>query len=216
MKDPLPRTTNSMNSQKAKSSGDLQQTRTLKAQDRTATASATAGRKSQNRHSKNNPDSKRTKKNSNQGSEDLGFLDSLKSEWNLFWENIVGDDAETESREAEKKLANEESQKDPFSTGKLERLSFEQIKAITKVLSQDRAQLNQKLEKINREIEENMAKAQSLSLVGGDVEEAQAKTSELNELGQQIAAELGKLDEQLKLTRRREDALKKSLKKLEL
>jgi hypothetical protein len=141
---------------------------------------------------------------------DSGFLEGLKSEWKLFWENIVGDEESSPGKSGSKEKGDSS---DPFNTGKLEKLSIEQIKAITKVLSQDRALLNQKLEKINREIEESLAKAQSLSLVGGDPGEAQSKTSELNELGLVISEDLHKLDRHLKLARKREDQLKKLLKK---
>ncbi len=219
MKDPLPRNIEAKaqsNSQGTQVSSGPHSKKARGSEADPGKVQARAQNRAQNKAQKNPSETKKPKKSSPQITEDLGFLDSLKSEWNLFWENIVGDDDETAAKDAKKAAVSEESQKDPFSTGKLERLSLEQIKAITKVLSQDRAQLNQKLEKINRELEENMAKAQSLALVGGDFEEAQSKTSELNELGQQVAADLGKIDEQLKLARRREDVLKKAIKKLDL
>lgn len=188
MKDPLPRTNSK--STKIKTQG----LSSISAEQRPAkTTQKSSAKFSGKAHGKSKSEE----------SADLGFLESLKTEWNLFWENIVGD-------EDPASIATKgSSDKDPFASGKLEMLSLEQIKAITKVLSQDRAQLNQKLEQINRELEETMAKAQSLSLVGGDFEMAQLKTSQLNELGHQLAGDLMKLDEQLKLTRRHEDALKK-------
>lgn len=151
-------------------------------------------------------DSSKKKKSQSQSKQSGGYFEGLKTEWNLFWETILGDD--------EQEVSVEET-KDPFVTGKLEVLSLEQIKAITKALSSDRKVLNQKLEALNKEIEENSAKAESLKLVGGDSEEAVRRINELTDLGHSLSEQLHKINERLKLARTREDVIKKSLKQSE-
>jgi hypothetical protein len=130
------------------------------------------------------------------------LIGGLKTEWNLFWETILGDDAVSENSEVKTK--------DPFVTGKLEVLTHEQIKAITKALSSDRKKLNQQLEKVSKEIQESSAKLESLKLVGGEADETELRINELNDLGQNLSEQLGKINERLKLARHREDAIKKA------
>ena len=134
------------------------------------------------------------------------FVESLKTEWNLFWETILGEDEDEDENENP-----EQKTKDPFVTGKLEVLNLEQIKAITKALSSDRKTLNQKLESINKEIEENTAKLESLKLVGGESDDTVKKLNDLSDLGQNLSEQLDRINERLKLARNREDHLKKSL-----
>jgi hypothetical protein len=147
-----------------------------------------------------------SKKKKSQAQHSGGYFEGLKTEWNLFWETILGDDEQEESVK---------ETKDPFVTGKLEVLSLDQIKAITKALSSDRKVLNQKLEALNKEIEENSAKAESLKLVGGDSEEAVRRINELTDLGHSLSEQLHKINERLKIARSREDAIKKSAKEAE-
>ena len=134
-----------------------------------------------------------------------GFVEGLKTEWNLFWETILGED-ESEPTEVESALGT----KDPFVTGKLESLNLDQIKAITKALSSDRRKLNQRMESLNREIEENSQRLESLKLVGGEPEETVQRINELNDLGQTLSEQLNRINERLKIARQREDAIKKS------
>lgn len=134
------------------------------------------------------------------------FVQGLKTEWNLFWETILGDNDNANSGPSSEPAQG----KDPFVTGKLQALSLEQIKAITKALSSDRKTLNQKLEMINKEIEENATKLESLKLVGGECEETLQKLSDLSDLGQSLSEQLDKINDRLKMARRREDDLKKS------
>jgi chromosome segregation ATPase len=134
------------------------------------------------------------------------YFEGLKTEWNLFWETILGEDELSEEGEKETK--------DPFVTGKLEVLSLDQIKAITKALSSDRKLLNQRLEALNKEIEENTEKVESLKLVGGDPEEAHRRIAELTDLGQNLSEQLNRINERLKLARSREDSIKKSAREL--
>ncbi len=129
-----------------------------------------------------------------------GYFEGLKTEWNLFWETVLGEEEIPEGADT----------KDPFVTGKLEVLSLDQIKAITKALSSDRKVLNQRLEALNKEIEENSQKVESLKLVGGEPEEAVRKINELSDLGQTLSEQLNRINDRLKIARSREDAIKKS------
>ncbi len=131
-----------------------------------------------------------------------GFVQGLKTEWNLFWETILGDE-DSESERDEEILT-----KDPFVTGKLETLSLEQIKAITKALSDDRKILNQRLEALNIQVEESTEKLESLRLGGGEPDETLQAINQLTDLGQNLSEQLNKIDERLKLARAREDEVK--------
>lgn len=123
------------------------------------------------------------------------FVETIKADWNLFWHGIIGD----------------EENKDPvdaFDTAKIEVLTLEQIKKITMSLSQDRKKLNQKIEEVNKEIDLNSEKIESLKLVGGDLEGTVEHINRLNDIGQQLTLQLDKLNNQLKFFRIREDFLK--------
>lgn len=127
------------------------------------------------------------------------FVNSLRTDWKMFWAGLVGDD-ELESEE-----------NDPFQTGKLETLSLDQIRELTKLMSGDRKRLNQRLESINKEIDLNTAKLDSLRLVGGDVQETVERLNQLSDLGQNMSVELAKLNDKLKMARSREDSIRKGL-----
>ena len=129
------------------------------------------------------------------------FVDGLKTEWALFWETILGDDETAET---------DTDSKDPFVNGKLETLSLDQIKAITRALSSDRKKVNQRLESLSKELEMNTAKLESMKLVGGDTEEPMQRINLLSDQGQGLSEQLIKINERLKLARACEDALKKS------
>lgn len=137
-----------------------------------------------------------------------GLIDGLKTEWALFWDTILGDE-EIESTGDGPVI------KDPFVNGKLESLSLEQVKAITRALSSDRKKLNQKLESLNKEIELNSVKLDSLKLVGGDFEDPLKRINELSDQGQRFSDQLNEINERLRLARQREDAIKKSRRELE-
>lgn len=125
------------------------------------------------------------------------FIENLKLEWTLFWDSLVGED---------------DSAPEDLIQNKLESLSLEQIKKITKSLSSDRKLLNQQLESVKKEIDLNSAKLETLILVGADSEDTMARIVALNDLGQGLSEQLEKLDHKLKLTRRRETELIESLK----
>jgi chromosome segregation ATPase len=131
-----------------------------------------------------------------------GFVEGLKTEWNLFWETILGEESDEEA-------AAKEQTKDPFVTGKLETLTLDQIKAITKALSSDRRKLNQRMETLKHQIEENSQRLESLKLVGAEPEETVQKINELNDMGQTLSEQLNRINERLKIARSREDKIKK-------
>jgi len=114
---------------------------------------------------------------------------NLKNEWALFWESIAGD----------------EQDESAFETGKLEVLNLDQLHDIIKALSQDRKRLNQKLESLNKELELNSVKLESIRLVGGPDEETLKRINELSDIGQVLSEQLGKLDEKIKWTRIRQE-----------
>lgn len=136
-----------------------------------------------------------------------GFVSGLKTEWSLFWQTILTDEVETESDPSDI------NSKDPFENGKLESLSYEQIKTITRALSSDRKLLNQRLEALNQELEENAAKVESLKLVGGDFEQPLQKINELSDEGQTLSDKLDKINQRLRLAREREDEIKMARKR---
>jgi hypothetical protein len=148
--------------------------------------------------------------------EETSFIEDIKTEWNLFWETLLGDEedqAEAAAEAAAEKKASES--RDPFENGKLEILSLDKVKAITKALSSDRKKLNQRLEALNKELDENAAKLETLKLVGGEAEETAMRIGQLSDLGQNISEQLNRINDRLKQARQREDAIKKSSRDLQ-
>lgn len=123
------------------------------------------------------------------------LVNNLKNEWSLFWDSLSSDFIDVEE--------------DPFKTGRIQVLSQEQIRDISQALSKSRRLVNQKIEALNKEIELNSAKLESLRLVGGSEEETLKRIHELSDQGQALSQELAKIDERLKLIRETEDLLKK-------
>lgn len=114
------------------------------------------------------------------------IVKNLKNEWTLFWESIAGE---------------EPISADAFETGKLDILSVDQLQEITRSLSQDRKRLNQKLESLNKELELNTAKLESLRLVGSEDNSTVQRINELSDIGQFLSEQLHKLDEKIRWTR---------------
>lgn len=111
---------------------------------------------------------------------------SLATEWSLFWESVTNDRPVLE---------------EDFGHEGLQPLSLKQIQDMTKGLSSNRKKLNQKIETINKEIDLNTAKLESLKLVGGEELDTIQRIHELSDQGQKLVIELQKIDEQLKATR---------------
>jgi hypothetical protein len=127
------------------------------------------------------------------GSSSRGIVNALKNEWALLWEAFSDKEEITDNSD------------DAFSTGKLEVLTAAQVREITKSLSEGRKKLNQKLETLNREIDLNTAKLESLDLVGGDKEATLKRINELSDIGQSVTDALLKLDNKLRQAREQED-----------
>jgi hypothetical protein len=142
-------------------------------------------------------------------SETLSFYEGLKNEWSLFWDNIIEDEV-NDAEKAEHQPEIDKNEKDPFLTGKIEKLSLIQLKEITKALSMDRKILNQKLESINKELDLNNAKLESLKLVGSDYSDTEARIHELTNLGHQFSERLNLIDERIKKARSIEKNLKQT------
>lgn len=113
------------------------------------------------------------------------LVQGLKTEWSLFWDSLTPD----------------EKTEDAFKTGRLKILSVAEIREITKALSQDRRKLNQKIEKLHKELELIGAKLESLRLVGGPSEDVLRRMNELHDQGQALSHEMAKLDEKLRVAR---------------
>jgi hypothetical protein len=132
-----------------------------------------------------------SKKSRSKKEEPESFVDSLKNEWSLFWGSFVSDG------EGETELPSEHAL-----------LSLDQIKNVTRALSSDRKKLNLKLEEIRREIEESSRRLETLKLVGSPADETLQRLTQLSDQGQAVSEQLNKVDERLRLARRREDELK--------
>ncbi|MBX3040089.1 MAG: hypothetical protein KF789_05195 [Bdellovibrionaceae bacterium] len=130
------------------------------------------------------------------------IVKSLKNEWSLFWDSLAGEEDGVE---------NEDKNEDPFESGRLSVLSLDDVKKLTRELSQGRKTLNQRLENLNKEIELNSAKLESLRLVGSSDEDTLSKINELTDQGQKLAHDLAELDSRLRFAREEEDRIRREL-----
>lgn len=122
------------------------------------------------------------------------FLESLKSEWSLLWHSLIddADPADVSEAELNSKVAN---------------LTLEQVRTLSKGLSLERKHLNLKFEHLQKELELNHTKLESLKLVSGDIESVLKRIDELTDQGQAYADAMAKLDEQIRCVRDREQSL---------
>jgi DNA-binding transcriptional MerR regulator len=110
----------------------------------------------------------------------------LKVEWNLFWEGLFG-----------------ESDKDQEMTPPRP-ITKDQLKELSRDLSQKRKQLHKQIETLNKEIEVNSVKLESLKLVGAETDETLSRINVLSDKGQELSQELQKLNQKLQFVRERE------------
>lgn len=129
--------------------------------------------------------------------ENNSIISGFLKEWNVFWDNLI----QKKDEKFEVKLASP-----------LEDLSHEEIKTLIKSLSAQRKQLNLKLERIQKEIDLNTIKIDTLKLVGSSSDDTQAKLEELMDLGQNLTNELDRLNHQLAVARKRDEELIANLK----
>lgn len=133
------------------------------------------------------------------------FLDGLKNEWKLFWETLghSWEDGDSHGPDATPEQVQFQD--------KIQLLSQEQMNALTKALSQDRKRINQRIEKLNRELELSTLKLQSAKFVGIEFEKLEQSINELSDLGVALSLQLQNLDERLRIIREREQELKDQL-----
>lgn len=127
------------------------------------------------------------------------IVKTLRNEWSLFWDAFQGDEKEAGKSE------------ETFANGKLEILSLDQVREITKALVEDRKTLNQRLELVSKEIDLNSAKLESLRLVGAEEDETLKRIHDLHDLGQSMATALSNLDKKLREIREKEDRIQEDL-----
>lgn len=127
------------------------------------------------------------------------IVKTLKNEWSLFWDAFQGEQDETKKSD------------DINSYGKLEIMSLDQIRDITKSLVEDRKKLNQNLELVSKEIDLNSAKLDSLRLVGREDADTLKHIHDLHDLGQNLAMALSRLDKKLREIREKENELQEEL-----
>lgn len=111
----------------------------------------------------------------------------LKIEWSLFWEGLLGDNDQSSGGDSPLKV-----------------LTREQVSQIIKDLSAQRKQLHKQIESVNKEIELNNAKLESLRLVGSEPDDTIQRISQLSDRGQELSSELQKLNQKLKWARAHE------------
>ena len=123
---------------------------------------------------------------SNEKTETKASTNPFKIEWSLFWDGLLGDHEKT-------------SGADP-----LKALTREQISKLIKDLSSQRKVLHKQIESVNKEIELNSIKLESLRLVGSEPEDTIVRLNQLSDQGQELSSELHKLNQKLKWVRAHE------------
>lgn len=143
----------------------------------------------QNRQSeiKNRARSRTRKKTSAAGKGKASFVENFLNEWQLFWQGLAPGVPE-----------------DEFDKAEISPLDLPKIKALTKTLSDERKKLNRRLESIQKEIDLNTAKLESLKVVGADPQDTVARLSELTDIGQLVSEQLTKLDHRLEWARKQQ------------
>jgi len=119
---------------------------------------------------------------------------SLKNEWSLLWQSIAGD----HEQEVDLRTMSEDQRN----------LTLDDLRAMSRELSQDRLRLHRRLESLHKEIELNTAKLDSLRLVGADNEETVRRINELSEQGQRTSQELADLDHKIRMARDHEERIR--------
>lgn len=137
-----------------------------------------------------------------------GFLD----EWNLFWDGV----SEEKLGERNNQLAHldfDENQIEAISrnreSGKIETLTIEDVRNIMKNLSDSRKTINQKLEFVQKEIDLNQLKLESIRLVGGNDQDVLKRISDLTTQGVDLATELDGLNRKIEMARKKEESLRR-------
>lgn len=127
------------------------------------------------------------------------LVEVLKNEWSLFFESFI--------EEPEEEKTTKEIQNQKF----LDDIELEDIYELKRVLSEQRKKINQQLETLQKEIDLNSAKLESLKIVGSELDETTNKIHRLSDQGMVLSQKLSKLDEQTKLLRDHEEQLKQQI-----
>ncbi|HPI41085.1 MAG TPA: hypothetical protein PLJ21_09790 [Pseudobdellovibrionaceae bacterium] len=120
---------------------------------------------------------------------------SLKHEWNLLWKSLSRDFPEIDEDFEEIKH--------------LEAMTFEDIKKITKNLSQNRKSLHQQLEELQKNIKIYEDKLESVRLVHGDTSDIEIKLSSFIDSGESLIEALQKIDDKIKILQKVRDQSQK-------
>lgn len=119
------------------------------------------------------------------------ILKSLKNEWSLFLQAFQSDENTQDT-----------DKNDPIDSHQnVDDISFEEVRDLTKTLTEDRKKLNQQLEILAKELEQSSDKLENLRLVGGQEEGTLQKIHDLNDLGLSITEQLAKIDKRLRQIR---------------
>jgi sulfite reductase alpha subunit-like flavoprotein len=120
------------------------------------------------------------------------FVKALKEEWKIFWESLKAEPEKIKPAT-------------PLEIEKLQSLSLEDVRRLSRSLSTHRRRLNQELEFLRSEIDQHSAKLET------QPEHSRERTlrylNDLNDRGHAMSTRLAQLDSHLKETRRREDEL---------
>ncbi len=132
------------------------------------------------------PDESSDKSDSNDNLIIKPITNHFKIEWSLFWGGLLGD------------------QDKAVGSDPLKALTREQVGKLIKDLSAQRKQLHKQIESVNKEIEQNTEKLESLQLVGSQPDETIARLNQLSDIGQALGSELQTLNQKLKWVRAHE------------
>ena len=120
------------------------------------------------------------------------IVKSLKKEWSLLIEAFQGEEDDPEG------------ELEIYDKGKIEVISRDEMRELTKELTENRKRINQQLEYLSKQIEESSARFEGLNLVGGDTSETENRIQELNDLGLNLTEALSKIDKKLRDVRDKE------------
>jgi hypothetical protein len=115
----------------------------------------------------------------------------LREEWSLLVHSIIDDNVQTEK----------------IDKANLQNLSLDQIKIVKRELSDQRKNLNLKIEHIKGRIEHAVSVIENLELVGSDPDEIKSEIEDLNIEGEKISSEIAALDMKLNKIHQLKDKL---------
>ncbi len=127
------------------------------------------------------------------GDDSRSIVKSLKNELSMFLEVFQAENKEETQQEHDLDF--------------LEEMDSEEVHDAIKVLSQQRRALNQKLESVQKELDLNAAKLESLKLAKADFSDVEKRIQELSDLGAAVSENLANVDKELRNYRVREDEL---------